>query len=142
MDLSSPNSVAALEESGQPVENRISAEIIGSAIEVQRHLGTGLIESAYELAFCHELGLRGLRHARQLPLAARYKDIAIPDAYRIDVVVEDLVVVEIKAIDRLLPVHEAQLLTYLRFSGLRLGLLLNFHASPMRSGVRRVVNRL
>lgn len=126
----------------EPVENRISTAIIGAAIEVQRHLGGGLVESVYEQAFCHELGLRGLAFEQQLPVAAHYKGIVLPHAYRLDLLVEDRVVVELKTVERLLPVHEVQLLTYLRFTGKRLGLLLNFHAMPIKSGIRRVVNQL
>ncbi len=123
-------------------ENEISAQIIGAAIEVQRHLGVGLVESAYEIALSHELTLMGLGHERQLPLAASYKGILLQDAYRLDLLVEDKVVVELKTVERLHMIHEAQLLTYLRFSQKRLGLLVNFHAMPLKSGIRRVVNSL
>ncbi len=123
-------------------ENEISKAVIGAAIEVHRHLGPGLLESAYEQALAHELGLRGLRTARQARLPASYKGVSLGDSYRIDLLVEDLVIVEIKAIDQLAPLHEAQLLSYLRFSGKRLGLLLNFHSPVMRKGIRRVVNDL
>jgi GxxExxY protein len=126
----------------EPVENQVATEVIGAAIEVHRHLGPGMIESAYELALSHELALRKLTCRRQLSIAARYKHIDIPDAYRIDLMVEESVVVEIKAVESLLPVHEAQLLTYLRFTEKRLGLLLNFHAFPMKAGIRRVANKL
>jgi GxxExxY protein len=123
-------------------ENRVATAVIGAAIEVQKHLGPGLMESAYETAMVHELGLRGLAHARQTPVSVRYKDVMLVDAYRADLIVADLVIVEIKAIEHLLPIHEAQLLTYLRFADKRLGLLLNFHALPLKAGVRRVVNQL
>lgn len=124
------------------VENRLATAIIGAAIEVQRHLGAGLVESAYERALCHEFDLRGLRWQSQLPVSADYKGVLIPDAYRLDLMIENLVVVELKVVEKLLPIHEAQLLTYLRFTGKKLGLLLNFHSTPMKSGVRRVVNGL
>jgi GxxExxY protein len=123
-------------------ENRIATAIIGAAIEVQRHLGPGLIESAYETALCRELQLRDLAFVRQTPVVVRYKDVVIGEAYRADLIVEDAVIVEVKAIDALAAVHEAQLLTYLRFAGKRLGLLLNFHALPLKSGIRRLVNHL
>ena len=123
-------------------ENECSKVIIGAAIEVHRHLGPGLLEGAYELALAHELGIRGVRSARQIRLAARYKGIELPESYRIDLIVEDLVIVEVKAIEKLAAIHEVQLLTYLRFANKRLGLLLNFHVGAMRQGVRRVVNNL
>jgi GxxExxY protein len=123
-------------------ENECSKSVIGAAIEVSRHLGPGLLEGAYELALWHELGCRGLRSNRQLRLPAVYKGNELPESYRIDLLVEDLVIIEVKAVERLLPIHEVQLLTYLRFANKRLGLLLNFHAAVMRDGVRRVVNKL
>lgn len=123
-------------------ENECSNSIIGAAIEVHRHLGPGLLEGAYELALWHELHCRGLRSSRQLRLPAAYKGLELPEAYRIDLLVEDLVIIEVKAVDKLAPIHEVQLLTYLRFANKRLGLLLNFHAAVMRDGVRRVVNNL
>ena len=101
-----------------------------------------MVESAYELALAHELGLAGLGVLQQVPLSAHYKGVEIPDAYRMDIVVDGLVVVEAKAVEKLTAVHEAQLLTYLKFSRKRLGLLINFHASPLKTGIRRVVNQL
>lgn len=123
-------------------ENDCSNSIIGAAIEVHRHLGPGLLEAAYELALAHELGCRGLRSSRQIRLPAVYKGVELPESYRIDLLVEDLVIVEVKAVDKLAPIHKVQLLTYLRFANKRLGLLLNFHVAVMRDGVRRVVNNL
>lgn len=123
-------------------ENECSNLIIGAAIEVHRHLGPGLLEGAYELALGHELGLRGLRSSRQLRLPAAYKGLELPESYRIDLLVEDLVIVEVKAVEKLAAIHQVQLLTYLRFANKRLGLLLNFHSAVMRDGVRRVVNNL
>ena len=123
-------------------ENECSNLIIGAAIEVHRHLGPGLLEGAYELALWHEPGCRGLRSSRQLKLPATYKGVELPDSYRIDLLVEDLVIIEVKAVEKLVPLHEVQLLTYLRFANKRLGLLLNFHAPVLRDGVRRVVNNL
>lgn len=123
-------------------ENACSRRIIGAAIEVHRHLGPGLLESAYELALGYELADRGLKAVRQLALPVYYKGVELGQSYRIDLLVEDSVVVEVKAIQQLLPLHEVQLLTYLRFAGKRLGLLLNFHTALMRDGVRRVVDRL
>lgn len=123
-------------------ENECSNLIIGAAIEVHRHLGPGLLEGAYELALWHELGLRGLHSSRQLRLPAAYKGVELPDSYRIDLLVEDLVIIEVKAVEKLASIHEVQLLTYLRFANKRLGLLLNFNAAVMRDGVKRVVNNL
>jgi GxxExxY protein len=123
-------------------ENECSKSIIGAAIEVHRHLGPRLLETAYELALWHELARRGLRASRQLRLPATYKGVELSQCYRIDLLVDDLVIVEVKAVDQLAPIHEVQMLTYLRFAKKRLGLLLNFHVAVMWSGVRRVVNNL
>jgi GxxExxY protein len=123
-------------------ENECSRAIIGAAIDVHRHLGPGLLEGAYELALWHELGSRSLHAIRQVKLPVTYKGVELPDAYRVDLVVEDLVIVEVKAVEKLAAIHKVQLLTYLRFANTRLGLLLNFHAAIMRDGVRRVVNNL
>jgi GxxExxY protein len=122
------------------LEGSVTARIIGAAIEVHRALGPGLLESAYEQCLCHELGSIGLAFERQVELPLRYKDVEVPGAYRIDVVVERTVLLELKAIDHIARVHEAQLLTYLRLTGLRVGLILNFGAATMKDGiVRRVV---
>ncbi len=124
------------------MENTWSTTIIAAAIEVHRHLGPGLLESAYETALARELTLREIAFSRQVCLPVEYKGVHLDDAYRIDLLVGDCVVVEIKAVKQLLPVHEIQLLTYLRFSGRRLGLLLNFHAATMKSGIKRIANGL
>ena len=137
-----PDSGPALLQLDPRAENSVSAAIIGAAIEVERHLGPGLVESAYEHALCHELSLRNVQFLRQVSVAVHYKGVAVPDAYRLDLIVADQVVVEIKAIQTLLPIHEAQLLTYLKFTDKRLGLLINFNAMPLKSGVKRVVNHL
>jgi GxxExxY protein len=123
-------------------ENACSHLIVGAAIEVHRELGPGLLESAYEQALAHELGLRGLRFERQLKLPVSYKGVDLSDCYRIDLLVEQLVVVEIKAVEALGAIHEVQLLTYLRFSEKRLGMLLNFNVRSMKYGIKRVVNKL
>ena len=119
-------------------ENEVATAVIGAAIEVHRHLGPGLLESAYELALTHELRLRGVPVLRQVTLPVTYKGVELDEAYRIDLVVCDLVLVEVKAVEALTMVHQAQLLTYLRLSGRRLGLLLNFHVDLMRNGVKRI----
>jgi GxxExxY protein len=115
----------------------LTSQIIGAGIEVHRHLGSGLLESAYEECLCRELSLRDLRFTRQVPLPVVYKDVRIDCSYRLDLVVEDSVVVEIKAVDAVLPVHEAQLLTYLKLSGKKVGLLMNFHEAILKDGIRR-----
>ena len=120
--------------------NELSQAVIGAAIEVHRHLGPGLLESAYEAALAHQLRLDGLSISRQAMLAVTYKGIELPDAYRMDLLVNDELVVEVKAVERLSPIHTAQLLTYLRLSGKPLGLLVNFNTKMLHQGVRRVVN--
>jgi GxxExxY protein len=113
-------------------------QVIGGAIEVHRHLGPGLLEGIYEDCLCHELALLGIAHQRQVLLPIVYKGVQLDAAYRLDLVVEDRLVVEIKAIDRILSVHEAQLLTYLRISGHRQGLILNFNHAVLKEGIRRM----
>jgi GxxExxY protein len=120
--------------------NQVSEMIIGAAIEVHRALGPGLLESAYSICLCRELSVRQVPFIREVPLPVTYKGVQLDCGYRLDIVVANSVVVEIKAVEKTEPVHEAQLLTYLRLSGLRLGLLLNFHVPLMRDGiVRRVL---
>ena len=122
-------------------ENAVTEKIIGAAIEVHRGLGPGLLESAYEECLCYELSQLGLRFERQVHLPVKYKDLKLDCAYRMDLVVEDAVVVEIKSIEELLPIHDAQLLTYLRASGKRVGLLFNFNVRNLsREGIVRKVN--
>ena len=116
-----------------------TATIIGAAIEVHRQLGPGLLESAYELCLCHELHLRGLPFACQVDLPVSYKGLKLDCGYKIDVVVNDEVIVELKAVERILPVHEAQLLTYLKLSGKKVGLLINFNSSLLTQGIIRRV---
>ncbi len=120
--------------------NRLSKEVIGAAIEVHRDLGPGLLESSYEASLQHELALRGISSERQLLLPITYKDLEIPDAYRIDLLVENSLVVELKTVPALLPVHSAQVLTYLKMSGKRLGLLINFHTIRLADEVKRFVH--
>jgi GxxExxY protein len=122
------------------ISNQISNQIVGAAIEVHRVLGPRLLESAYEEALCHELSLRQLQFERQKPMPVRYKGLQLSCGYRLDLLVEDLVVVELKAVDRIQSIFEAQLLTYLKLSGLWLGILLNFNVPVLRNGVRRVVS--
>ena len=123
-------------------ENELSREIIGASIEVHRALGPGLLESAYEKCLCHELTIRDLSYQRQKSLPIIYKDIGLNCGYRIDLVVADKVIIELKAVSKIEPIHDAQLLTYLRLSNLKLGLLINFNVPILRSGIKRVVNGL
>jgi len=115
--------------------DQISRRIIGGAIEVHRHLGPGLLESAYEACLAFELRQIGLRIEQQRPLPVVYKDVKFDCGYRLDLVVEDSVVIEVKAVEQL-----AQLLSYLRLSGLRVGLLMNFHVRVLKDGLKRIVN--
>jgi len=120
--------------------NKLTENIIGAAMDVHRALGPGLLESAYEECLCHELGLRDLRVLRQVAIPVRYIGIELDCGYRLDLVVSDLVVVEIKAVENLLPIHEAQMLTYLKLGGWPVGLLLNFDLPVLKEGViRRVI---
>lgn len=119
--------------------NQMTQTIIGAAIEVHRHLGPGLLESAYEAALCRELDLQHLAYQRQKPLPLTYKGITLPVNYRLDLVVSNAVVVEVKAVETVLPIHEAQLLTYLKLGGYQVGLLLNFNVSQLRDGIVRKV---
>jgi len=121
--------------------NDLSERIIGAAIAVHRALGPGLLESPYEECLCHELEKAGLRFERQKPLPLVYGRVKLACAYRMDLVVENSIVVEVKAVAKLDRVHEAQLLSYLKISGLRLGLLLNFNVRNLaRQGILRKVN--
>ncbi len=119
--------------------NELSDQILGSAIEVHRALGPGLLESAYEECLCHEFSLRGLLYERQRELPVMYKDTRLDCGYRLDVLVENAIVVEIKACAAITPLHEAQLLTYMKLGGWNLGLLINFHVKLLKNGVRRMV---
>jgi GxxExxY protein len=119
--------------------NKLSNEIINAAIEVHKSLGPGLLESAYETCLCHELSLRKIPFDRQYPVPVTYKGVNLDAGYRLDILVDDLVIVEIKAIKKLEPIHEAQLLTYLRLTNKWLGLLINFTVPILKQGIRRKV---
>ena len=123
-------------------ENEISEKIIGAAIEVHRNLGPGLLESVYEEALCHELGLRGIRFERQMPLPICYKGVNLATDLRLDLLVEGKVIVDVKAKDHMTEIDHVKTLTYLRLSNLRLGLNINFHEALLRDGVKRIVNNL
>jgi GxxExxY protein len=118
----------------------ITRRIIGAAIEVHRRLGPGLLESAYEACLAYEPQQLGMKVERQKPLPVLYKEVKLDCGYRMDLVVEDEIVVEIKAVERLVPIHEAQLLSYLRLTNKRVGLLMNFHVRLLKNGVKRIVN--
>ncbi|MEZ4443718.1 MAG: GxxExxY protein [Polyangiaceae bacterium] len=138
--MSRPEFTTETRRHGVLVEADLTERIIGAAIDVHRGLGPGLLESAYEECLCYELGLRGIAYERQVELPIEYKNVTLSVGYRADVIVEGAVVLEIKAVERIMAVHEAQLLTHLRLSSLRVGLLLNFNVSAMRHGiVRRVL---
>lgn len=118
--------------------NQLTERVIGAAIEVHRELGPGLLESAYQRALAHELRLRGVAFEEQKLCPIKYKDLVIDDAYRLDFLIDGLVVVELKTVDALLDVHDAQVLTYLKFTGCHIGLLLNFRSTVLTRGLRRL----
>ena len=120
--------------------NDITSDIIGAAIDIHRELGPGLLESAYEACLVHDLQSRGRHVQAQTALPVRYRGVEIDCGYRLDLLVDDLVIVELKVVAGVLPIHQAQLLTYLKLSGRRLGLILNFHVARMRDGIHRYVS--
>ena len=120
--------------------DKLTEQIIGRAIEVHRGLGPGLLESAYEECLCFELSQFGLRFERQVPLPVMYKWVNLDCGYRMDIVVESSVIIEVKAVERLIAVHEAQLLSYLKLHNKRVGLLMNFHTAILKNGLKRIVN--
>jgi GxxExxY protein len=123
------------------VQEELTERIIGAAIEVHRALGPGLLESAYEECLCRELSLRGIAFQRQVPLPVEYKGVKLDCGYRLDVIVENSIVLELKCVEHILPVHEAQLLTYLKLTGRRVGLIINFNVATLAKGgiVRKVL---
>jgi GxxExxY protein len=127
---------------GGIMENALSKQVIGAAIEVHRHLGPGLLESAYEECLCRELDLNGFKFERQKPLPVNYKGTQIDCSYRLDILVEDSIILELKSVHKIEPIHQAQMMTYLKLANLKLGLLLNFNVPMMRDGIQRIVNDL
>jgi GxxExxY protein len=123
-------------------EERIGAAVVDSAIAVHSALGPGLLEKTYELCLAHELTCRGFQTSKQVRLPLRYRDLVVEDAYKVDILVNDRIVVEAKAIETLLPVHRGQLLSYLRLGNYKLGFLLNFNVARMRDGIKRLANGL
>ena len=123
--------------------NDLTRAIIGAAIEVHRVLGPGLLESAYEECLCHELALRGIRFKRQYPAPLEYKGLKLDKCYQLDLLVENFCVVEIKSVDAIHPIHEAQTLTYMRLGDWRVGLVFNFNVEALKDGgIRRLANNL
>jgi len=120
--------------------DQVSRRIIGAAIEVHRYLGPGLLESACESCLVFELRQQSFRVEEQKPLPVIYKEVNLDCGYRLDLLVEDEIIMEIKAVEKLLPIHEAQLLSYLRPSHLKVGLLMNFHVPVLKDGLKRIVN--
>jgi GxxExxY protein len=122
--------------------NVLTHRIISAAIEVHRNLGPGLLESCYQESLCYELAQAQISFQREMALPLRYKNMLLGCGYRLDLLVEDAVIVEVKAVEQLLPVHSAQLLTYLKSAGKQVGLLLNFDVPVLKDGIRRMVNHL
>lgn len=120
-------------------QDPLTKKIIGAAIEVHRTLGPGLLESAYEQCLCQELSNRDLAHDRQVTVPVVYKGTKVEPGFRADVIVEGKVLLELKAVEKLAPIHEAQILTYLKLSGIGKGLILNFNAMPLKNGIKRFV---
>ena len=122
--------------------NKWTGAIIESAYIVHRRLGPGLLEHTYRRCLAHEIGKTGIRTATEVPLALQYDDLTVETAYRLDILVEDTVIVEVKAVDKVLPVHHAQLLTYMKLGAKPVGLFLNFNAKRLSEGMKRMVNNL
>jgi len=123
----------------EEVRDSLTEKIIGFGIEVHRHLGPGLLESAYEECLCYELSQAEIPFKRQVALPVVYKDVKLECGHRMDIVVEGSVVVELKTVEKLLPIHQAQLMTYLRLGNFRTGLLMNFNSAVLKDGIKRVV---
>lgn len=120
-------------------DDQLTHEIIGAAIEVHRMLGPGLLESAYKECLARELSIRGIPFEQQKPLPLVYKEVKLECRYRVDLLVDGRVILELKAVDALAPIHDAIVLTYLRLSGCKIGLLINFHTAMLKDGIRRLV---
>ncbi len=117
----------------------LTDQVLGLAIEVHKILGPGLLESAYEKCLCYELGQSGLNHNRQVHLPVMYKEIKLECGYRVDIVVEDSLIIEVKAVNAMQPIYEAQILTYLKLTGIKTGLLINFNVPLLKDGIKRIV---
>ena len=123
-------------------ENEIAKIVVDAAIKVHRALGPGLLESVYEIVLAHELAKRGLKVERQVPISIEYNGLKFQEGFRADIVVEEKIIVELKSVENIQPVHKKQLLTYLRLADMRLGLLINFGSPLLKDGISRVVNGL
>jgi GxxExxY protein len=121
--------------------DKLSEQVIGACIEVHRALGPGLLESAYEECLCHELSLRSIVFERQVPLPVSYKGVKLECGYRLDLVIGGKLIVELKVVEALLPIHEAQILTYLKLTGKTVGLLINFNVPVLEAGLKRIVHQ-
>ena len=119
--------------------NELTDAIIGAAMEVHRTLGPGLLESTYEMCLCRELSIRGIPFERQIPIPVEYKGVKLDCGYRADIVVDETILIEIKAVDSVLSIHDAQLLSYLKLGGWKIGLLINFNVELLKHGLRRRV---
>jgi GxxExxY protein len=117
---------------------KLIQRVIGAAIEVHRHLGPGFLESIYERALCHELKLQAIPFEKQVEILVPYKDISIP-GQRVDLIIDEFLVLELKAVEDILPIHEAQLLSYLKSTELKIGLIINFKVTQLKSGIRRII---
>ncbi|MFO7601606.1 MAG: GxxExxY protein [Candidatus Desulfacyla sp.] len=119
--------------------DELSIRVIGCAIEVHRHLGPGLLESAYEQCFAYELRIKSMPFKLQYPVPVEYKGVKLDCGYRVDLIVDDRLIVELKSVEKLLPIHEAQLLTYMKLCDISIGLLINFNVKYLKSGIKRMV---
>jgi GxxExxY protein len=120
--------------------NQLSEQVIGCAIKVHRSLGPGLLESAYEVCLAHEMQKAGLSVKRQVPVPVIYDGLKLEAGYQLDLVIEDRLIIELKSVEAILPIHEAQLITYLKLTGIKLGLLINFNVALLKNGIKRKVN--
>ncbi len=120
--------------------NQLSEKVIGLCVEIHRNLGPGLLESAYEECLCYELSKAGIQFERQKPVSVKYKEVNLDCGFRIDVLVDQQLIVELKSVEKVLPIHEAQIITYLKISDIRVGLLINFNSVILIKGLKRFVN--
>jgi len=140
IDMSTLSKIVTTEEVTEVRLNELTGMIIGAAIEVHRHLGPGLLESAYESCLVFELRSRGLKVERQVELPLTYKGVELDCGYRLDLLIEGAVIVEIKSVNNVLAIHQAQLTSYLKLSGCKVGLLINFNVEMLKTGITRLVN--
>ncbi|MEI6082512.1 MAG: GxxExxY protein [Verrucomicrobiota bacterium] len=122
------------------VESDLASQVIGSAIEVHRHLGPGLLESAYESCLCREFAIKGIPFTRQVPLKIQYKGELVDCVYRMDIIVGGALLLELKSMESVLPIHQAQIISYLKLSGLKQGLLINFNVRILKEGIKSFLN--